>query len=69
MNGTGRTRVAGGAVVLALALTAAACGGGDGGGDGGTPTARPSSPATVAIVTPTNGDSFPAWVTRAPNDG
>jgi len=63
MNGTGRTRLAGGAVVLALALTAAACGGGDGGGDGGTPTARPSSPATVAIVTPTNGDSFPAGTT------
>ena len=60
-----RTRAAWAALVVALALVGAACGGGgngDGGngGDGGdgTPTARPSSPATVAITTPANGDAF-----------
>jgi hypothetical protein len=45
-------------VTLALALVAAACGGG--GNDGPTPTARPSSPATVTIESPTNGQSFKA---------
>lgn len=58
MNGIVRQRLAGGAIALALA--AAACGGsGDGGGDG-TPTTRPSSPATVTIESPTNGEQFPA---------
>ena len=53
-----RTRRAAGAVLVALAVTTTACGGG--GGDGGTPTTRPSSPATVAIQSPTNGEQFPA---------
>jgi hypothetical protein len=48
--------------LAAVTLTLAACGGGT--GDGGTPTgqpsARPSSPATVAIESPKNGESFAA---------
>jgi hypothetical protein len=63
MSGIWRSRLAGGAISLALALTAAACGGGRGDGGDGTPTARPSSPATVAIVTPSNGEQFPADTT------
>jgi len=43
---------------VTLALLTAACGGG--GNDGPTPTTRPSSPATVTIESPTNGESFPA---------
>ena len=61
MRRTWRTRLAGGAITLALA--AAACGSGDGGGDGGTPTGRPSSPAKVVIDTPVDGDQVPAGET------
>ncbi|HXJ62203.1 MAG TPA: hypothetical protein VNN79_00475 [Actinomycetota bacterium] len=58
-----RALLAGGLALLAL--TAAACGGGT--GDGGSPsppthqaTSRPSSPVTVTIVTPKNGEQFQA---------
>ena len=48
---------------LVIALLLSACGGG-GSGDGGSPTSsptpspRPSSPAKLAIVSPTNGEVF-----------
>jgi hypothetical protein len=48
----------GGAILVALAVVTAACGGGT--GDGASPTARPSSPATVTIDSPANGEQFPA---------
>jgi hypothetical protein len=43
-------------LLAAFALATAACGGG--GNEPPTPTARPSSPATVTIESPTNGESF-----------
>src|SRR5262249_1279046 len=56
MNRWWTTRIAGAAVAASLLLSA--CGGG-GGGSGGssspTPSPRPSSPATVTILSPKNG--------------
>jgi Family of unknown function (DUF6130) len=60
MRTTNRRRAALAAGVVGIALLAAACGGGSGPGDGTStqPSARPSSPAKVAIESPKNGQTF-----------
>ena len=63
MRTTNGRRAATAAALVAIALVGAACGGGKGPGGGGTtatPSARPSTPATVRIESPTNGETFPA---------
>jgi hypothetical protein len=49
-----RRRIA--TILAAVAVLAAGCGGGGSSGSSPTPTARPSSPAKLAIVKPTNGE-------------
>ena len=55
MNRSRIVGIAGAAVAVSLLLTACVGGGGSGGASSPTPSSRPSSPATVAILSPKNG--------------
>jgi len=55
MNRSRIVGIAGAAVAVPLLLTACVGGGGSGGASSPTPSSRPSSPATVAILSPKNG--------------